>query len=93
MSRGGPKAPVKPSVLVAFLDSWSEYRVSGHPRRNRLYINGTPITDHDARMIRRWRSGTIAGVTLKTTRTLLDRYSLTYDMLVTYGEQLDRPNN
>lgn len=78
MSRLGPKAPLEPARLVELIDRHSEYVVSGHPRRRRLCINGIPITDTDARMIRRWRTGTIKGVTLKSADALLERYDLNH---------------
>ena len=40
-------------------------------------INGHPISDNDARMIRRWRVGKIQGVTQKSADALLQRYQLT----------------
>lgn len=76
MSRGGPKAPVLPAAIVAQLDHHSTYEVTGHPRRRRLHINGIPVADNDARMIRRWRSGTIKGVTVKSANALLARHNL-----------------
>jgi hypothetical protein len=76
MSRGGPKAPINPAHLVALLDEHSTYEVLGHPRRRRLLVNGIPVADNDARMIRRWRAGTIKGVTVKSANALLARHNL-----------------
>lgn len=91
-NRGGPASrnAINPAALVSFVDAWSEYMNGGYPRRNRLLVNGTPITETDARMVRRWRKGDIEGVTLKSARTLLDRYGLTFDMLVTYCDQTEQ---
>lgn len=92
MTRGGPAArnAIDPAVLTDFIEAWSEYHVGGHPRRERLYINGARIQENDARMIRRWRAGTIKGVTIRSAAALLHRYGLTIEMLGTFAEQTDR---
>lgn len=83
------RVAIDPAVLVDFLKSWSHYSVGGRPHRERLYINGTRIEENDARMIRRWRAGSIRGVTVKSARALLGRYGLTLDMLAVYAQQHD----
>lgn len=65
--------------LTAFLDSRTEYRSEGNPRRRRRYVNGVVIDqDTDARIIRRWRS-TITNVTPPAAERLLARVGLTPD--------------
>lgn len=76
MRRGGPRTSVDPTELVAQLDAHSEYVTGGHPVRTRLHINGVPVSDTDARMIRRWRAGKIKGVTAKAADAMLQRYRL-----------------
>lgn len=88
-SRGGPAArnAINPHALVLFVDAWSEYVVSGWPKRTRLTVNGIAIAENDARMIRRWRVGQIKGVTVRSASTLLKRYGLTLGQYATYCKQ------
>jgi hypothetical protein len=74
--RGGPKTQVDPAVLVEYLDKRSSYVTGGTPKRRRLTINCIPVSETDARMIRRWRAGKIQGVTQKSADALLARYNL-----------------
>lgn len=76
MPRKGPKAPVDPAKLLAFLDERSEHVRGGHPNRLRKYINGEPVGETDARMIRRWRKGVIKGITEPSARALLHRFNI-----------------
>jgi len=65
-------------TFVAFLDSETEYILDGVPARLRRSINFTPIDqDTDARSIRRWRSGRVAGVTKPAAERLLMKVGLT----------------
>lgn len=86
MRRGGPasRVAVDPAALLGYVDSLAAYHVGGYPVRRRLCIHGTPIRENDARMIRRWRSGTIEGVTVKSTEGMLGRYGLGLHDFVTY---------
>lgn len=74
--RAGPRTIIEPAILLELLDDHAEYVVGGHPVRRRLHINGVPVGDSDARMIRRWRAGTIQGVTAKSANALLQRHRL-----------------
>jgi hypothetical protein len=76
MPRRGPKANIDPAALVAFLDARSEHRAGGVPNRLRKFINGVAVSETDARMIRRWRAGKIAGVTESSARALLRRHNI-----------------
>lgn len=76
MSRRGPRATVSPAELVAFLDTHSVTRTGGTPNRLRKFINGVAVSETDARMIRRWRAGTIQGVTESSARALLRRFNI-----------------
>ncbi len=76
MARRGPKARIRPGHLVEFLDTRSEHRVDGVPRRHRKYINGVTVSETDARMIRRWRKGQIRGVTESSAHALLRRHNI-----------------
>jgi hypothetical protein len=75
----GPAArrAVNPEAFVAYLTSLESYVVDGVPRRRRLCINGIPVSEADARMIRRWRSGRIEGITVGAAAALLRRYGKT----------------
>lgn len=75
-SRSGPRAKVNPAELVAFLDARSDTRAGGTPNRIRKFINNTVVSETDARMIRRWRAGTIQGVTESSARALLRRHNI-----------------
>lgn len=76
MPRRGPKTTIAPAVLLAFLDARSEHRRGGTPNRERKFINGVAVRENDARMIRRWRAGKIAGVTESSARALLRRHNI-----------------
>jgi hypothetical protein len=65
-----------PAALVAFLDERSTHVTGGHPVRERKYINGEPVNETDARMIRRWRKGDIKQVTDDAARRLLRRFKI-----------------
>jgi hypothetical protein len=69
-------ARLAPDELVALLDAHTTYVVSGYPYRRRRCINGIAVSETDARMIRRWRAGTIRGVTATSAEGLLKRYRL-----------------
>ena len=71
-----PKARIDPAELVAFLDERSDHVTGGHPRRLRKFINGHPVDETDARMIRRWRKGDIKGVTEASAKALLRRFKI-----------------
>lgn len=75
----GPAArrAVNPEPFVAYLTSLENYIVDGEPRRRRLCINGIPVSESDARMIRRWRKGDIEGITVAAAAQLLRRYGKT----------------
>jgi len=75
-----------PAVLVAYLDVASGYLNGGNPRRRRLHINLRSVSDSDRRVIRRWRSGKIAGVTADSATALLERYGLPIDLFVTWAQ-------
>lgn len=86
MPRGpGSKVALDPAVLVAFVESLSWYVVDGIPRRRRLLINNRRVCDLDARIIRRWRSGTIASVTVDAASKLLANHDLTLQDLKAYA--------
>ena len=76
MPRRGPKASVDPARLVRILDGFSYHEVGGHPVLLRKFINGQAVSETDARMIRRWRAGTIQGVTKSSARAILRRHNL-----------------
>jgi hypothetical protein len=65
-----------PAALVRFLDERSAHTTGGHPVRLRKTINGQPISETDARMIRRWRKGDIKAVTEPSARALLRRFKI-----------------
>jgi hypothetical protein len=90
---GGPASrnAINPAALVAFIDAWTEHVFDGYPKRTRLKINGTPITETDARMVRRWRKGDIKGVTIFSAEALLERHGLALPQFAVYCEQLDPP--
>jgi hypothetical protein len=68
---------VDPDALVDYLTAKQHYVEDGTPKRRRLCINGIPVSANDARMIRRWRSGRIEGITVGAAAALLRRYDLT----------------
>lgn len=84
--RNGPAARVAidPAVFVGYIDSLSAYHVGGFPRRRRLCIQGTAVLENDARMIRRWRTGKIEGITVRSAEDLLGRYGLSLADYSTY---------
>lgn len=67
-----------PAVVVAFLEHHTTVVTSGVPRRRRRLINGRTVNrDHEARIIRRWR--TVAeGLTMQGVAKML----LTFDLSV-----------
>lgn len=68
--------------LVALLDSHTTYELGGTPRRKRRLINGVALDqDTDARIIRRWRSGQIEGVTKAAAERMLGKVGLSTDPL------------
>lgn len=77
MNGPAAKRAVNPEAFVDFLTAKEHYRVDGLPRRRRLCINGVWVSENDARMIRRWRSGKIEGITLDAATAMLQRYNLT----------------
>jgi hypothetical protein len=77
MTGPASRRAVDPDALVQFITAHESYRVDGTPQRRRLYINGVPVSDNDARTIRRWRAGKIEGVTIPAAAALLRRYGLT----------------
>ena len=90
---GGPAArnAINPAALVSFIDEWSEHVFDGYPKRTRLKVNGTPISETDARMVRRWRKGEIKGVTLWSAGALLERHGLTLSMYGIYCTEQTEP--
>lgn len=65
-----------PELLVRYLDSKTEMRVGGHPRRARKFINGFPlVSTTDSRTIRRWRTGERT-VSRQSAQRLLVHYRL-----------------
>lgn len=87
MSRRGPAAnlALSPAVLVAFIDDASQLVTDGIPRRQRLHINCRPVSANDARVIRRWRSGSINGVTKGAAEKLLATYGMTLTDLARFS--------
>jgi hypothetical protein len=67
---------VNPDALCAYLTAQQRYVEGGKPNRRRLTINGVPVSESDARMIRRWRQGNIKGSTVPAAVALLRRYNL-----------------
>lgn len=87
MTRGGPVArnAVDPATLVAYLDAHSSYRTGGYPKRRRRHINGVAVAESDLRIIRRWRAGTIKGVTVKAAVSMLARHRLSPSDFATWA--------
>lgn len=77
MNGPASRRAVNPDAFVAYLTSLESYMVDGEPRRRRLCINGKPVSESDARMIRRWRAGGIEGITVTAAAALLRRYDKT----------------
>lgn len=82
---------INPEALVAFIDEHTEYRTDGFPRRKRRYINGKPQTADHARIIRRWRSGGIVGVTVQAANDLLAAYNLRLDRFSVWAAEHNLP--
>ena len=91
MSRGGPasRVAIDPAVFVAYIDEVSAYHVGGYPVRRRLCIHGTPVLENDARMIRRWRTGKIEGITVRSAEDMLGRYGLSLADYITNCQRLN----
>lgn len=82
--RGGPTSrfAYDPQILVQYLDAHADYLETGSPVRRKRVINRVPVeADTDARVIRRWRSGAIEGVTRKAADKLLTKFNLSTDGL------------
>lgn len=77
MNGPAAKRAVNPDAFVAYLTSLESYVVDGEPRRRRLCINRIPVSESDARVIRRWRAGDIEGITVASAAQLLRRYGKT----------------
>lgn len=80
--QGGPTSrfAYDPATLVAYLDAQTDYVTQGEPTRTRRVIGLVPVDpDTDARVIRRWRSGVIEGVTKAAAARLLEKFGLTTD--------------
>lgn len=78
MSGPATRRAVNPEPFVDFITGLESYVMDDRPpRRKRLCINGIPVSDTDARMIRRWRSGKIEGITVEAAAALLRRYGKT----------------
>lgn len=87
MTRGPcAKVAIDPFVVVDFLDLHTEYRVDGVPVRQRKYIHDRLISDSDARVIRRWRGGTLGGATERSVVNLLSRFGLDITALVSWAD-------
>jgi len=80
-----------PDHFEAYLAGKSSYVTDGTPRRRRLCINGTPVSESDARMIRRWRTGQIEGITIEAGAALLRRYGLTPRQYAAWCAKLSYP--
>lgn len=89
--RRGPagRFALAPVVLVAFIGAHSEHVTDGIPRRRRLTINHCNASPNDVRIIRRWRSGSINGVTTTAAAALLGRYGLGLDQLEGWSRDHD----
>lgn len=82
MKRGPcAKFAFDPDVVGAYMDDQSKYVMAGSPPRRRRTINGTAIHPHDARVLRRWRSGQAEGATQRSVVSMLHHYGLTLDGL------------
>jgi hypothetical protein len=78
MNGPASKRAVNPGPFVDYITSLESYRMDDRaPRRRRLCINGIPVSETDARMIRRWRTGKIEGITVEAAAALLRRYDKT----------------
>lgn len=64
-----------PAVVVAFLDAYTA-RAAAIGLRPYTTLNAKRLFEDDARIIRRWRSGAIKGVTYHAVSSLLLRYDL-----------------
>lgn len=75
----GPTArrAINPDAFLAYITAKESYIEDGTPKRKRLCINRIPVSDSDARMIRRWRQGNIQAISIPSGAALLRRYSLT----------------
>jgi hypothetical protein len=91
MTRGrAARVAIDAKVLVAFIDSHTEYRTDGNPRRRRRHINGVCLEqDNGARIIRRWRSQ-IEGVTPQAADRLLEQCKLSLNDLASWATEQGR---
>jgi hypothetical protein len=76
------KVALDAKLLVEFIDLHTTYRTDGNPKRKRRYLNGTFVSDIDARIIRRWRN-TAEGVTPAAAKRVLTKYGLTLYAFIT----------
>jgi hypothetical protein len=73
-----------------FIDSHTDYRTDGNPRRRRRHINGVCLEqDNGARIIRRWRSQ-IEGVTPQAADRLLAQCKLSLNDLASWATEQGR---
>jgi hypothetical protein len=81
MSRGrAARVAIDPETFLAYLDERTSTITAGSPRRTRRILNGHTIDQaNDGRMLRRWRSGTIEGITQPAVERFLARYDLTFN--------------
>lgn len=80
------RVAVDPETFISFLDTNTAVVTGGSPRRTRRVLNGHTIDQaNDGRMIRRWRSGRIEGITKQSAENFLGRYGLTLQDFVLWG--------
>lgn len=92
------RVAVDPETFISFLDTNTAIVTGGSPRRTRRILNGHTIGQaNDGRMIRRWRSGQIEGITKQSAENFLGRYGLTFQDFVLWamlaGRQTHIRNN
>lgn len=88
MKRGKTaKFAFDPAVVVAFIDFHSAYAHIGVPTRTHHTINFVQVDADTARVLRRWRSGVIEGVTRSGATRLFDKYYLTVPMFEQWADE------
>lgn len=87
MPRGrAARVAIDPETFISFIDTNTAVVTGGSPRRTRRLLNGIIVDQsNDGRMIRRWRSGTIEGITQPSAESFLSRYDLTLQDFVLWS--------
>lgn len=82
---------LSPATLTRFIESKTELRFEGTPRRGRKYINGFPMeSSTDSRTFRRWRTS-VGTVTKASAARLFINYGLDLEQYAYWCRVRDVP--